>query len=137
MSFYDERTIKSIRKARACEGCGTMIHVGESALGCAGRYDGAFWSATYHHECRKAEIALNELHEVRHGDEWMNLGNDMEWEDWPWLIEDFPIVAARMKITTERFEEIQAERESVRKRWAEIVAARREQSTRLKTERHA
>lgn len=123
--FYNERTIKSVRKARPCLGCGRRIEVGETALGCAGHYDGDFWSGAYHHDCRSAEIGLNRLHDVRGGDEWMNLGDDMEWEDWPWLVEDFPAVAARMGITTERFEEVRDERERVRKAWAEIDAQRR------------
>lgn len=128
MSFYNERTVKSVRKARGCEGCGVRIEVGETALGCAGvGYDG-FWSAIYHHECRKAEEGLNKLHDTWRGDEWMPL-SDMEWEDWPWLIEDHPAAAARMKITTERFEEVQAEQERVRKAWAEIDARRRAEST--------
>lgn len=125
VSFYSERTIKSVRKARVCNGCGHRIEVGETALGCAGHYDGDFWAAAYHHDCRKAELGLNDLHDVRPGNEWMNLGNDMDWEDWPWLIEEFPAVAERMKITTERFEEVQAERERVSRAWAEIDARRR------------
>jgi len=125
MSFYNERTIKSVRKARPCLGCGIQIDIGETALGCAGYYDGNFWSGAYHHDCRAAEEALNGLHDVWSGDEWMNLGNNMEWEDWPWLIEEFPTVAARMKITTERFEGVRDERERVRKAWAEIDAKRR------------
>lgn len=126
MSFYNERIVKAIRKARGCDGCGTKLQVGETALACSGIGEDGFWSATYHNECRKAEEGLNELHDVRFGDEWMPLSY-MEWDDWPWLIEKFPTVAARMKITTERFDEVQAEREATRKAWAAIDAKRREQ----------
>lgn len=129
MSFYSERSIKAVRKARACNGCGVRLEVGEPALGCAGHYDGEFWSAAYHHDCRAAEIGLNDLHDVRPGYDWMNLADDMEWEDWPWLIETFPDVAERMKITTERFEKVRDERESVRKAWAEIDRKRREEAS--------
>jgi hypothetical protein len=114
MSFYSERTIKSVRKARACQGCGVRIEAGETALGCSGHYDGQFWAGAYHHDCRTAETALNVLHDVRFGDEWMNLCNDMEWEDWPWLIEEYPAVAERMKITAERFNEVRDEHEACR-----------------------
>lgn len=124
MSFYNERTIKAVRKARRCDGCGAIIEVGETALGCSGIGDDGFWSGTYHHDCRKAEEGLNKLNQVGWYDDWMSLCNDMEWEDWPWLIEEFPAVAARMNITTERFDEVQAERERVRKAWAEIDAKR-------------
>lgn len=130
MSFYSERTIKSVRKARACSGCNRKIEVGETALECSGKSDD-FWSGTYHHGCRAAEIALNELHEVWGGNDWMNLGSDMEWEDWPWLIEAFPNVAARMGITTERFISIRDEQDRVRKARAEIDAKRR--ATRAQT----
>lgn len=123
--FYSERTIKSVRKARPCLGCSDRIEVGETALGCAGHYDGTFWAGAYHHDCRAAEIGLNGLHDVHAGDEWMNLGNDMEWEDWPWLIEEFPAVAARMKISTERYEKVRDERERVQRAWSEIDAKRR------------
>lgn len=125
MSFYSEKPVKSVRKARPCNGCGVRIEVGETGLGCAGHYDGQFWSALYHHDCRAAEIGLNDINGVRDGDEWMNLGDDMGWEDWPWLIEAFPAVAERMNITTARFVEVEAEQERVRKAWAEIDAARR------------
>lgn len=129
MSFYDEREIKAIRKPRNCDGCGRTMEVGVPALRCSGVGDEGFWYATYHRECRKAEEALNELHDWRAGDDWMIL-SDLDWEDWPWLIEDFPEIAERMKITTERFEKVQAEQERARKVWAEIDRKRYEQDAR-------
>lgn len=108
MSFYSEVPLKAIRKARPCDGCGVKIEVGEPALACAGKHDD-FWSATYHNDCRAAELALNNIHGCWGGDDWMNLGSDMDWDDWPWLIAEHPTVAARMNITTERFNEIEAE----------------------------
>ena len=124
MGFYSENPIKAIRKARQCDGCGRFFEIGCPALKCAGVEDGQFWSATYHVECRRAEIALNELHDIRFGDEWMPL-SDIDWEDFPWLIEGFPEVAARMKITTKRFERIQREREETYRAWRAIDAKRR------------
>lgn len=113
MSFYSERPIKAVRKTRACDGCGTPLAVGQPALKCSGNHDG-FWSGTYHLECREAEIALNKLHDCWGGDDWMSLCHDLEWDDYPWLIEKFPAVAERKKVTTERYEEIRDEQERCR-----------------------
>lgn len=104
MSFYRETSVKAVRKARPCLGCGCMIAVGEAALDVAGHYEGDFWSGSFHHECRAAEVALNDLHEVYPG-EWMNLG-DIEWDDWEWLLADHPVTAARMGITAEKLQEV-------------------------------
>ncbi len=112
MAFYRERQIKSVRKARHCEGCGRMIMAGDTALDLAGHYEGDFWNATYHIECRKAEIALNDLHDVYPG-EWINL-SEIEWDDWPWLLEDHPVVAERMGVTQAKYDEIV---ESQRQMW--------------------
>ena len=125
MSFYSEQPIKAIRKARACDGCGSALIVGEPALKCSGNHDG-FWSGAYHHECREAECALNKLHDIWGGDDWMSLCSDMEWDDYPWLIAEHPVVAERMKITTERYEKIRDEHERCRAAWAEIDRKRRE-----------
>lgn len=95
-----------------------MIEARETALACSGLGPDGFWAAIYHHECRKAEEGINKLHDFGGQDDWMGL-SDIEWDDWPWLIEEFPAAAERMKITTARFEEIRAERERMRKAWAE------------------
>lgn len=105
MSFYSETPVKSVRKARPCVGCGAIICVGEPAVNCAGHYDGSFWSATYHADCREAEVGLNKLHDIRWDDEWIRL-DEIEWDDWPWLIETYPAVAERRRITTKRYHEI-------------------------------
>jgi len=105
MAFYRETPVKAIRKPRSCIACHRTIEVGHPALDCAGYYEGDFWSATYHAECREAEVALNKVYDLP-GGEWVNLGSDMDWEDWPWLIEKFPTVAERMGITTERFDRV-------------------------------
>ena len=118
MSFYNETPVKAVRKARQCAGCRSMIEVGQPALNCAGHQDD-FWHATYHHECRKAEIALNDLHDIRWADDWINLGDDMEDDDWPWLLEEFPTVAERMNITAERIEKKRQRDEEMRQRWLE------------------
>lgn len=92
--FYRERIIKSVRKARWCGGCIRTINVGETALDCSGVGDDGFGSATYHQDCRRAEIALNTRMETGF-DEWCNL-SDIDSEDVPWLRAEFPSVAERM-----------------------------------------
>jgi hypothetical protein len=118
--FYSETVIKSVRKAGPCDGCGKTIAAGESALSCSGASQGDFWSARYHVECRRAEEELNKLHDIGWDDDWILIGSDMEWEDWPWLIEAFPIVADRMNITTERYEAVVAQHERTARALAEI-----------------
>jgi hypothetical protein len=67
-------------------------------------------------------MALNKLSGTD-WDEWVGL-QDMETDDWPWLIEDFPAIAARMGITQARYDE----RIEERKRCAEIWRAQAAQS---------
>ncbi len=102
MSFYRETKIKAVRKARQCCGCCKTIDVGAPAVECASADSEGFWSGTYHAECRAAECAYNELKDYRYGDDWWPL-YEIEFDDWPWLIEDFPAVADRMGITAEKY----------------------------------
>lgn len=113
MGFYRERLVKAVRKARRCCACGQAIEVGQSALDCAGHYDGDFWSDTYHPDCRAAECQLNDLHGA---EEWMML-DEIEWDDWPWLLEDHPAVAARMGITNARYDEAVESERRCREAW--------------------
>jgi hypothetical protein len=118
MSFYRERPIKSVRKPRRCAGCTSMIAAGSVALDISGKqWGGDFWSQTFHPECRAAEVELNKLHDTRYSDDWAALA-DIDWEDWGWLLESFPIVAERMRITAERLNEVTEERERCRAAWA-------------------
>lgn len=103
MSFYREQPVKSVRKARQCVGCGKTITVGSPALECAGTGPDGFWSGTYHDDCRKAECAFNDLKDYRYGDEWYPL-YEIEFDDWEWLIAEFPAVAERMGITADRYQ---------------------------------
>lgn len=121
--FYREQAIKAVRKARRCDGCGQRLIIGEPALSCVGVGNDGFWSAVYHTDCRKAEIGLNDLYDFRGGDDWMPLG-DMDVDDWPWLIEQFPTVAVRFNVTTERYEAARS-----RKFWNACNAKRAAQGT--------
>lgn len=97
MTFASETPVKSVRKRKRCDGCNTFVEVGEPAVRWAGLTDGDFGTAIYHPDCRATEIALNRLAGTR-GDEWMTL-DEIEEEDWQWLVEDHPTVAARMGIS--------------------------------------
>lgn len=120
MAFYRETPVKAVRKPRQCLGCRKIIKVGQPATDCAGQHEGDFWSGSFHPDCRDAEVALNELHRIHLYGEW-NALSEIEWDDWPWLIEKFPTVAERMGITTERFDKINAE-------WQRLYGFRRAQA---------
>lgn len=111
--FYRETIIKAVRKARVCGGCGRTIARGSEAVDLAGHYDGDFWSATYHVECRKAEIDLNGEHQA---EEWIHL-SEFEPDDWEVILQDHPIVAARLGITAERVEKERQREIEQRQRW--------------------
>ena len=121
MSFANE-TEHRARKAHKCDACRTAIEPGSSYTRWAGTMDGDFSVAKFHHECRKAEIALNKLSGTD-WDEWMEL-DDIEVDDWPWLIEDHPEVADRLQITQAKYDERMAERQ----RCAEARRAMEQQS---------
>lgn len=96
MSFVRETSINAIRKARRCDGCGVVIALGESAIAWAGMTDGDFGTATYHPDCRAAEIGLNGLMDLN-SNEWWPL-REIDHDDRRWLAASFPAVAARMNI---------------------------------------
>jgi len=126
MTFVNERTIKAVRKSRRCDGCSTMINVGDEAIGWAGAVDGDFSTATFHTDCRNAEIGLNRAHGTGWSDDWMGLG-DMEDDDHPWLLAKHPIVAARMSITAETIAQNEREAASLREASrAAMLSARQE-----------
>jgi len=106
VSFANETEHKA-RKAHKCDACCTAIDFGSTYVRWAGTSDGEFSVAKFHVECRNAEIALNKLSGTD-WDEWMGL-DDMEVDDWPWLIADHPEVAARLQITQAKYDEEIAE----------------------------
>lgn len=98
MSFFTkERSVKAVRRSRPCDGCPVRIEIGEPAVSWVGDTGDGFSTATWHPECRSAEIDLNRQHETFRADEWMSL-DDMERDDHRWLIETHPVVAARRGI---------------------------------------
>jgi len=99
VSFNREWTVKAVRRHARCDGCGQQIEVGQPAHRWAGMTDGDFASIAWHPECRAAEIMLNDLSGIRHGDDWMRL-DDRDPEDDAWLRAEHPIVADRLGIPT-------------------------------------
>ncbi len=95
MSFAREYPVKAIRKPRRCVGCGKMLIAGSPAVEWVGMSDGEFATATYHPDCREAEIALNN-NAGGSWDEWYSLLNDRDTDDEAWLRTDFPSVAERI-----------------------------------------
>lgn len=101
MSFYRETQVKSVRKPHSCGGCGHIIPIGEPALNVAGHYEGEFWGAYFHADCRAAEIYLNTVYGLH---EWSPLCDFQEPEDRALLLESYPDVAARLGVTREGVE---------------------------------
>lgn len=93
--FFTARNIKATRKQHYCCACNKVIAVGEAAFYFSMKEDGEFWRGHYHIDCRAAEIALNDLHGCRGGDDWIGL-SQIDDEDRDWLRAEYPPVAARM-----------------------------------------
>ena len=92
--FYREGSVNAIRKAHRCHGCCRLMEVGSPAYTFAMQQDGEFYAGHYHQDCRKAEVALNDLLQSSYG-EWALL-QEIDDEDRAWLREEYPDVAARM-----------------------------------------
>jgi hypothetical protein len=79
VSFY-RATERTARKQYRCMSCNTIIKPGDRYLNCAGiSYDGDFWCAAQHPDCREWEIEMNEKNNwVDTGwmslDEWVSDG---------------------------------------------------------------
>lgn len=100
MSFFTDRDVKATRKPHACEGCGKLIAAASPAWYFSQLWDGCFSAGYYHTDCRKAEVELNELKDFRSGDDWLSLCEVRdEPDDIAWLVQDYPVVAARMGLT--------------------------------------
>lgn len=120
--FYSEKVV-TIREPRNCAGCGTMMNKGDQALSYSGRFNGEFGSFSLHTDCREAELAWNKMAGT-FADEFVGLG-EVEPDDWPWLLESYPTVAARMNITAERIADHQAEQKRMQE-WHMEQARKRE-----------
>lgn len=97
MSFVRENTVTATRKEHRCDVCHQTIPVGSEVVRWAGKIDGDFNTATYHTDCREAEVAFNREHGLG-GCDWASLAYDREMEDDEWLVGAFPAVANRLGI---------------------------------------
>ena len=52
MTFASETIVKSARKDHRCEFCGMTIPAGSEMVRIAGHWDGAFYTAKAHRDCR-------------------------------------------------------------------------------------
>ena len=99
MSFSGVRMIKSCRKACRCLQCNRIIEVGQPKATLSGVYEGDFYSCDEHPECYAA------AEEYGSAPTWTSDARPMLCEDidrkydGPWLLEEFPVVAARLGIT--------------------------------------
>ncbi len=57
--FSRQRDVKKTRKVHPCEACERPIAKGSKATYFAGTFEGDFYSAHYHPDCREAENAWN------------------------------------------------------------------------------
>lgn len=100
MGFNSEKIVKSVRKQHRCDGCGTLIKVGEPAWRWSGISDGDFGTCIYHPDCRTAEVAYNSRVGTNTYDEWCGV-RDAFYEDEDgtrdWLREHYAVVAARFE----------------------------------------
>jgi hypothetical protein len=101
--FQNRMEIRSVRKPHECEHCGRKIEVGNPAIKTTGQWDGYFYALYEHPECEAAGLAYAK--ETGYwGDEftWFQHVDLDEYDLKPWLLENAPIVAARMKIELEK-----------------------------------
>lgn len=125
--FINERIIKKTRKPHRCCACESNIPSGSEALYWSGKDGDAFIGVHYHPDCRAAEVAYNKMADTAF-DEWYSL-NEIEPDDWRWLLEEHPAVADRMLINAERI----AQHEDQQQRMAgyHLEEAKRREAGRL------
>lgn len=101
IEFTSERKIKGVSKSHLCIACRNRIKARSPAIYFAMKCDGEIDTGYYHPDCRDAEIALNHRLDTW-GEDWTPLDNIRDGEegeqDWLWLVETFPDVAARFKV---------------------------------------
>jgi hypothetical protein len=110
--FAQEYPITATRKEHFCRACSRRISKGFPVVKAVGVYAGEFYSYYYHTKCREAEIAWNDLAGFRnYYDDWKTFCFDLELDDWPFLMENYPIVALRLRITQHEYDQQMQERE--------------------------
>lgn len=91
-------TVQKCRKSKRCDQCGCLINSGEDYRKQVTK-DGDFSTYNAHIECDKAANALANYAGLNPGyDEWPVLKIDLSVDDFGWVMQDFPAVAARFNI---------------------------------------
>lgn len=98
MSDFTSSRKVTARKPHQCAHCRREISVGTLHHYSAGVYDGGFYTAREHFECRSAWHTLNfDIRDYSPYDGAPFLADDdFESEDKEWMRETFPIVASRL-----------------------------------------
>lgn len=103
--FHSSRDIKKTRKSYVCEQCNKVIDAGSPAHYGFGIYEGDAYSVHTHVECQAAASAYAKLNDA-YGEDWpwfQHMENS-ECEHHGWLLENHPVVAARLNIELEPVE---------------------------------
>lgn len=89
--------VRTARKKRTCDQCLHPIHVGQ-------RYrkqvysDGGLQTYCAHEDCDKAAQRYADLANLGRNDDPPYLASDLTWEDFGWLLNEFPAVAGRFGV---------------------------------------
>ncbi len=95
--FHSTKDIRRTRKVHVCEQCNRPISFGSAAKYAAGKYEGDFYSMHMHVECHDAAQAFADLNGLWGEDfPWFQHMEDDEYDHRAWLLEHYPIVAARL-----------------------------------------
>ena len=94
--FHSERKISQTRKPHECQQCGKIIDAGMPAIKGSGSYFGDLYSQYEHIECYAAGRAYAKISGCW-GEDYMWFQHGLEeLEDKLWLLDEYPVVAARL-----------------------------------------
>lgn len=102
MTTLSSKTINAVRKAHCCEQCNKTINAGEPAEYSFGIWEGYPFSTYTHVECNAAAHEYATLNDLWFEDyPWFQYMDNSEHDHHEWLLENHPIVAARLNIEKE------------------------------------
>lgn len=99
MSYYFNSTRATVvaAKQHICDQCGKPIQKGTIHSYTAGKYDGDFYTAREHNDCRELWLKLWDVRGLLYGDTQDVLISDGDlYEDKEWIAAEYPDVAARL-----------------------------------------
>lgn len=102
MTQLSSKRIQAVRKAHCCEQCNTSIAVGEPAEYAFGIWEGYAFSSYTHPECHVAAQAYATLNDLWFEEyPWFQHMDNSECDHHAWLLENHPVVAARLRVKSE------------------------------------